>query len=84
MAGSQPRTVFISCTSELVKHPTPKRSYVAAAVEGARRAGFLAKHMADFTAEDAPAAEVDDRNVRECDVYIGLFGFRWGSASLLR
>jgi tetratricopeptide (TPR) repeat protein len=70
--------VFVSHTSELRDFPR-WGSYVAA-VEGAIAAcEHVAVDMARFPAADLPAAELCIERVRECDVYVGVLGTRYGS-----
>jgi formylglycine-generating enzyme required for sulfatase activity len=70
--------VFLSYTSELEKYPH-SRSFVTAALEGIRQAGYVAKAMRDFTADPQPPAVVCQQAVRQCGMYVGLLGFRYGS-----
>ena len=79
--GAGPWRVFLSHTGELARLPTEGLSYVAAAAEAVRKAGHEPVDMADFDrAHDTPTS-IDHRYLRECDVYLGLFGFQWGKAS---
>ncbi len=70
--------VFISHTSEFAKYPE-KRSFIDAAVAAVNRAGSVPRDMGHFTARDEKPAEYCKKCVRECDVYIGLIGLRYGS-----
>ncbi|TKB70058.1 MAG: DUF4062 domain-containing protein [Nitrospira sp.] len=70
--------VFISHTSEFAKYPE-KRSFIDAAVAAVNRAGSVPRDMGYFTARDEKPAEYCKKCVRECDVYIGLIGLRYGS-----
>jgi hypothetical protein len=72
------RKVFISHTSEFAKYPE-KRSFIDAAVAAVNRAGSVPRDMGYFTARDEKPAEYCKKCVRECDVYIGLIGLRYGS-----
>jgi hypothetical protein len=72
------RQVFLSHTSELARFPE-ERSFVAAAKDAVTRAGGVVADMKYFTArEDSPAGYCREV-MRECDVYVGLIGLRYGS-----
>jgi len=70
--------VFISHTSELREFPAGV-SYVAAAERAVSAAGHVIVDMADFPAADQLAAELCAERVRDCDVYVGLLGTRYGT-----
>jgi hypothetical protein len=70
--------VFLSHTSELRDHPKDG-SYVSHAEQAVRRAGHLSVDMAEFAATDQPPARVCGERVRACDVYVGIYGLRYGS-----
>jgi tetratricopeptide (TPR) repeat protein len=76
MAAS--RRVFLSHTSELRQFPSG-RSFVAAAEAAATKSGHVIVDMEYFPARDEPPAAYCEAQVRSCDLYVGLFGLRYGS-----
>jgi hypothetical protein len=71
--------VFISYTKEMATDIAGLGNLVEAAERGANAAGFVSKHMRDFTASPRPPAQVCRDAVSSCDVLVGLIGFRRGS-----
>src|ERR1700683_3533654 len=78
-ADGEPRwRVFVSHTSELQDFPSGG-SYVAKVKEAISAAGHVIVDMADFPAAGQPSAQLCADRVRECDVYVGVLGTRYGS-----
>ena len=73
-----PWRVFLSHTSELREFPSGS-SYIAKAERGVIAAGHAIVDMADFAAIDQAPASVCIDKVKGSDVYIGIFGFRYGT-----
>jgi hypothetical protein len=73
-----PWRVFLSHTSELRQFPTGG-SYISKAERAVSAAGHAIGDMADFAATDQPPAIVCIQKVKNSDVYIGIFGLRYGS-----
>ena len=80
-ATAGPWRVFLSHTSELARFPTKETSYVTIAAKAVNRAGHVPVHMALFDNPDVTPTEIDRAKLAGCHVYIGLFGFSWGTAS---
>lgn len=78
MTDPRSLTVFVSRTGEMAEYPQ-EGSFAAAALDGIRREGFVGVEMRDFTADPRPPAEVCEKAVRGCDIYLGLLGMKWGS-----
>jgi len=72
------RRVFLSHTSEFSTYPKGE-SFVKAAIDAVNRAGCAPCDMGHFTARDQQPAQYCIDRVRECDVYIGIIGLRYGS-----
>ena len=75
---SKIRRVFLSHTSEFAKYPE-KKSFIEAAIAAVNRAGCVPYDMEYFTARDEKPAHYCIERVRECDVYVGVIGLRYGS-----
>lgn len=71
-------TVFVSHTAEMMTFPTD-RSYVRAVTDAVLRAGFHPVEMGTFPANPLPPADYCRARVLDCDVFVGVIGFRYGS-----
>ncbi|MBL7498138.1 DUF4062 domain-containing protein [Frankia sp. CNm7] len=79
--GSGPKPpwrIFISHTSELTQHPA-RLPFLAAAKRAIVDSGHVPVDMSGFESEDVDPAEMCRRRVGDCDIYLGLIGFRYGS-----
>ena len=72
------RRVFISHTSEFTKYPE-KKSFIDAAIAAVNRAGDVPCDMGYFTARDEKPSDYCKKRVRECEVFVGVIGFCYGS-----
>jgi hypothetical protein len=73
-----PWRVFLSHTSELRQYPQVG-SYIDKAERAVSATGHAIVDMADFAAIDQAPASVCIDKVKGSDVYIGIFGLRYGS-----
>ncbi|MFM7513036.1 MAG: DUF4062 domain-containing protein [Cyanobium sp.] len=73
-----PWRVFLSHTSELREYPSGG-SYISKAERAVSAAGHAIGDMADFAASDQSPAQVCIEKVQGNDVYIGIYGRRYGS-----
>jgi hypothetical protein len=73
-----PWRVFLSHTSELREFPS-NVSYISMAERAVSAAGHAIGNMADFAAIDRAPASVCIDKVKGSDVYIGIYGLRYGS-----
>jgi tetratricopeptide (TPR) repeat protein len=74
----RPSRVFVSHTSDLGSFPAGC-TYVQAVLDAVARAGMAAVDMRYFAAREGQPADYCQRRVRECDVYVAVVGFRYGS-----
>jgi Domain of unknown function (DUF4062)/NB-ARC domain len=70
--------VFVSHTSDLAAVPAG-RSFVQGVLDAVARAGMVAVDMRYFAAREGQPADYCQQRVRECDVYVAVVGFRYGS-----
>jgi tetratricopeptide (TPR) repeat protein len=75
-----PRLVrmFVSHTSDMATFPEG-RSFVQAVLDAAGRAGLVAVDMRYFAARDGQPAAYCRERVRDCEIYVAVIGFRYGS-----
>ena len=79
MAGAvKTGRVFVSHTSDMAQVPEG-RSYVQAALDAVGRAEMTPVDMRYFAARDVRPADYCRRRVRECEIYVAVVGFRYGS-----
>lgn len=74
--------MFVSHTSELSSHPSRnpgERSYIERVKEAVATAKHVPQQMEQFPAVDESPSIYDGRRVRDCNVYMGIHGLRWGS-----
>jgi tetratricopeptide (TPR) repeat protein len=70
--------VFISHTSDMAVFPR-RRSFVQAALDAVARAGMAPVDMRYFAARDGKPADYCRQRVGNCEVYVAVVGFRYGS-----
>jgi hypothetical protein len=70
--------VFVSRTSDLAMFPEG-RSFVRAVLDAVSRAGLAAIDMGQFAARDGQPADYCRQRVRDCEIYLVVVGFRYGS-----
>lgn len=70
--------VFVSHTSDMARFPE-HRPFVQAALDAVGRAGMAAVDMRHFAARDGNPAEYCRQRVRDCEIYVAVIGFQYGS-----
>jgi hypothetical protein len=70
--------VFLSHTSDMARYPD-ERSFVQAALDAISRAGLAPVDMRYFPALDRTPADYCRQRVRECEIYLAVVGFSYGS-----
>ncbi len=78
LGENNPRRVFLSHTSEFRDFPSG-RSYMEAVESAVSAAGHVIVDMREFAASDAAPARVCQAKVRGCQLYVGIYGTRYGS-----
>jgi hypothetical protein len=74
MAGQ----VFLSHTSDMAKSRAG-RPFARAALDAVVRAGMTPVDMRFFAASDGSPAQYCRQRVRECEIYVAVVGFQYGS-----
>jgi hypothetical protein len=72
--------VFLSHTSDMALFPEG-RSFVQAAMDAVGRARMVPVDMRYFAARDSMPVNYCREQVRACDIYIAIIGFRYGSVA---
>ena len=70
--------VFVSHTSDMARFP-PSRSFVQAALDAVARAGMVPVDMRYFAARDGKPADYCRERAADCEIYVAVVGFRYGS-----
>jgi hypothetical protein len=70
--------VFVSHTSDMAHFPAG-RSFVQAALDAIGRARMAPVEMRYFPAQDVDPADYCRKRVRQCEIYVMVVGFRYGS-----
>jgi hypothetical protein len=78
LGENNPCRVFLSHTSEFRDFPSG-RSYLEAVESAVSATGHVIVDMREFAASDAAPAQVCQEKVRGCELYLGIFGTRYGS-----
>jgi hypothetical protein len=78
LGGNNPCRVFLSHTFEFRSYPSD-RSYLELVESAVSAAGHVIVDMREFAASDAAPAQVCQDKVRGCELYLGIFGTRYGS-----
>ncbi|MGI8445844.1 MAG: FxSxx-COOH system tetratricopeptide repeat protein [Streptosporangiaceae bacterium] len=70
--------VFINHTSDMAQFPDD-RPFVQAALDAVGRTGMAPVDMRHFAARDGSPADYCQQRVRECEIYVAVVGFQYGS-----
>jgi tetratricopeptide (TPR) repeat protein len=70
--------VFVSHTSDMAAFPEA-RSFVQATLDAVNRAGMAAVDMRYFAAREGRPADYCRQRVRDCEIYVAVIGFMYGS-----
>jgi hypothetical protein len=70
--------VFLSHTSDMALFPE-ERPFVQATLDAVNRAGMAPVDMRHFAARDGSPGDYCQQRVRECEIYVAVVGFQYGS-----
>ncbi len=74
-----PWRVFLSHTSEFRRFPSTGGSYIDKAEKAVSAPGHVIGNMEGYRASDGDIGAFDEWQVQNSQVYLGIFGMRWGT-----